>query len=126
MSPKDSDFDWVTARRECSIAHEFIQLQRLAEQNVAERQKDLGKSLLLQTDPPFAICRQAYGLKSWSWVVTFFIVGNEIHVRNHDGSVKSTLTLTLNDAGECRYRIDGKGEFVRWQVLRRFLEPLLF
>ena len=38
----------------------------------------------------------------------------------------STLTLTLNDDGERRYRIDGKGEFVRWQVLRRLLEPLLF
>ena len=36
------------------------------------------------------------------------------------------LTLTLNDEGECRFIIDGEGEFLRWQVARRALCRLFF
>ena len=42
------------------------------------------------------------------------------------GIAKGAITLTLNDDGDCRYRIDGKGEYLCWQVLCRMLEPLFF
>ena len=34
----------------------------------------------------------------------------------------------LNDVGKCRYNIDGnpENEYLRWQVVRRALEPLFF
>ena len=36
------------------------------------------------------------------------------------------ITLTLNDEGQCRFVIDGEGEYLRWQVARRALYGLFF
>ena len=36
------------------------------------------------------------------------------------------LSLTLNEEAECRYRINGKGEHLRWQVMKHALKKLLF
>ena len=36
------------------------------------------------------------------------------------------LTVTLNRDGECRFVIDGEGEYLRWQVARRALCPMFF
>ena len=44
----------------------------------------------------------------------------------YDADVPYAITLTLNDEGECRFLIDGKGCYLRWQVLMRFLEPLFY
>ena len=42
-------------------------------------------------------------------------------------ATKFTVSLTLNDDGECRYRIDdGPQEYLRWQVIRRALQPVFF
>ena len=36
------------------------------------------------------------------------------------------VTLSLDDHGRCVYQIDGEGEYLRWQVLRKALNPLFF
>ena len=36
------------------------------------------------------------------------------------------LTLTLDDDGDCLFKINGEGLYKRWQVIRRALEPLFF
>ena len=36
------------------------------------------------------------------------------------------LTLALTDEGECRFRIDGEGDYLRWQVARKALEEIFF
>ena len=44
-----------------------------------------------------------------------------------DAATRFTVSLTLNDDGECRYRIgDGPQEYLRWQVIRRVLQPIFF
>ncbi len=39
---------------------------------------------------------------------------------------KFHLTLTFTDKGECRLKVDGKGEYLRWQVSRKSLEEIFF
>ncbi len=42
-----------------------------------------------------------------------------------NGTPILTATLTLNDLGECRFKVDD-AELKAWQVLRRALEALFF
>ena len=42
------------------------------------------------------------------------------------GDRSYTVKLTLNHDGECRYKINGEGEYLRWQVARKVLEPMFF
>ena len=49
-----------------------------------------------------------------------------IKITNYKTDTTLTVTLTLNDEGECRYKINGEGEYLRWQVARKVLEPLFF
>ena len=49
-----------------------------------------------------------------------------IKITNYKTDTTLTVTLTLNDEGECRYKINGEGEYLRWQVVRRALEPMFF
>ena len=52
--------------------------------------------------------------------VTFKLEKDCILVGSNPSSLVSfKVTLTLNDDGECRYKIDHKGEYKCWQVLRR-------
>ena len=52
--------------------------------------------------------------------------GGHIAVINYLLDTSFEITLTLNDNGQCRYRMDGEGEHLRWQIVRRALEPLFF
>lgn len=41
--------------------------------------------------------------------------------------VDYTLTTELDQNGDCRYMIDGEeGTFLRWQVVRKMVEPVVF
>ena len=52
---------------------------------------------------------------------------NDIFVQEDEYKDKKTVTLTpfLNDDWECRFKVDGKGAFLGWQVARKFLEEEL-
>ena len=39
----------------------------------------------------------------------------------NDEPTKHKITLTLNNEGQCRYQVDGEGEYLRWQVLKSML-----
>ena len=58
-------------------------------------------------------------------VVEFCLKNDGILVGGSDTDPpwRMKLTLTLNDEGSCRFKIDGKGEYMRWQVARRRLAP---
>ena len=57
-------------------------------------------------------------------VVTFFLIDKEIVVKYRDG-VLFEASLTLNDEGECRFKINGE-ELESWQLRKRALESLFF
>ena len=49
-----------------------------------------------------------------------------IEVAHSSTGIMFAVTPTLNNDGECRYRINGEGEYLRWQVAQKALEKFLF
>ena len=125
------DFNWVKARHKCSVYKEFVNLKSDLESFVAEREKLLSRGSALSFsyhNEKFTLdeneCSVQRGCNQKQEAKVSFTLDEEkdcILVNK-----KTEFTLTLNDDGECRYQIDGKGEFLRWQVIRRVLEPLLW
>ena len=80
----------------------------------------------------FSVCHRAvprYGSVDYGWCVHFELKSNKINVTqsSRKGPKNSfDVTLTLIDKGKCRYQIDGKGKYLRWQVVRKALEQFYF
>ncbi len=129
---EDHDFNWVKARQDCSLPVQFTHLRYTVEKNTEERRNGLkpGHKEHLEfkavNDRQFIVVRTAFG----SGTVSFDLREDRVVVemKNHLGELKKRfkLTLTLNDEGECRFKIDGKGEYLRWQVARKALEQIFF
>ena len=140
MSPQEEDFDWVTARNDCSVLASFSALRIAARKNVEYRNDQRSD---LQEKTNISLFEAEDFAKNVFCVRRHDDIGGRVcfeHFEHKEeritikrtstkgttiGSVL-TVTVTLNDEGECRYQIDGEGEFKTWQVLRRALEPLFF
>ena len=131
-NPDSHDFDWVTARDRCDVPKEFHKLMEFVEENYKARKrclpdnhpyrydfckKDSDNFSVERTEGPLDQCVVAFSLKNDG-----ILVGDS----SNEPPWKMKLTLTLNDTGACRFKIDGKGEYMRWQVARRALGPLFF
>ena len=128
-----SNFDWVTARAECSAAAMYEQLRDAARVNMKVRNAILNKS---EDKDRFRFKDDECGGRSFtifdSWghkrrAVDVALKDDVIMVTSQlgDQTSESSLGLTLNDAGQCRFVSDGR-ELDLWQVLKRALEPLFF
>ena len=117
MSPKEEDFDWVSARKECSLVPKFAAMKVQAERNAAIagfKAEAAGNCFTVFSGE---------GNRS----VTFTLEPGCISVCSMPTHLaKHKITLSLNDDGDCRYQIDGEGEYMCWQVLCRTLEKLFF
>ena len=126
VNPKDADFNWVKARRECSLFAEFVVLRNMVEKSVKERKCDFSQESRVEFEfrrdgkYEFSAIRSAYRPDA----VTFSITEKEPYILVQDSKKTFRLTVTLNDDGECRFKIDGEGEYLRWQVARKALEDL--
>ena len=140
-TPKDHDFDWVSARLDCCEGREFVRLRDLVERDCARRHRALrdrrskdvkfvavkdGRETFYvdrvdfpESDPEIRRPRRS---------VRFELMDGRICVREHGdaGGRCMSLTVRLDDQGECRVAIDGDGEYLRWQVIRRAQHSLLF
>ena len=131
-NPDSHEFDWVTARDRCSLPKEFHGLKELVEENCKSRNRcapahhpynynyceiDSDHFSVQRTDTPNESC-----------VVEFSLKNDRIMVGGSDSNPpwKMKLTLTLNDAGLCRFKVNDDGEYFRWQVVMRALSPLFF
>lgn len=128
--PKPSDWDWVTARKECSMPLFFERLKTLAQRDVktrhAMRQEliDLGPvNFDAQIAGTFTVLRNFAPGHHAS--VRFRLEGDRLFVEGAGVQVNFDGSLTLTDDGDCRLRV-GEKELDPWQVLRRALEPLFF
>ena len=132
MMPRDlpPDWDWVTARSQCSIEAYFERLHSGANKNVQTRKEmrielqDVGPVDLSQRVPGIFSVMRGLGLGAYA-AVRFRLDGDRIVVEGQGVDVKFEGRLTLTDAGECRLMV-GAQELDEWQVLRRALEPLFF
>lgn len=137
MSPQDNDFDWVTARNDCSVMASFSALRIAARKNVEYRNAQRSDFQEKATISLFEA--EDFGENGFC-VRRHDDIGGRVCFEHEEERIKIerfstkgtivgsalTVTVTLNDEGECRYRIDGEGEFKTWQVLRRSLEHLFF
>lgn len=129
------DFDWVTARAQCSLANEFVRLKEQVGRDVCARRKCLPKdnsmdfSFHATGDEHFSVSRFPIpGIAGNSYSVIFSLRNDQILIVDEwsEPAKRLILTLTLNDEGECRFLINGEGDRLRWQVVRRALCPIFF
>jgi len=129
LMPMSDDFDWVTARAECSLVAMFAKLQLLAKRSVATRNglpKLPGTEFVLVEDRrEFRVIRTR-GQEDAH--VDFELVEPYIRVTSSDSAAPlCEVSLTLTDAGQCRFVVRASGrELEPWQVLCRALEHLFF
>ena len=121
----DSNFSWVKARSECSASAEFQAIRLDIQADVKLRNEQLvgsGRRLI----EVHTVSNGDFFVHGFSGqTIAFLLEPDRIVVQDHDKTL-FTVTLTLNDDGECRFKIDGEGEFKRWQVLYKALESLFF
>ena len=130
------DFDWVTARDQCSLPNEFERLKLLVEENVRTRKRCMKKESVFDFTfhngdaSEFSATRSPIsGVHGSTQTVSFSLRNDHILVTDRwkIPERRLCLTLTLTDDGECRFLIDNdEGEYLRWQIARRALCPLFF
>jgi hypothetical protein len=116
--------DWIAARAKCSIEQVFESLRGQVKKDVEARNllPDHSRFNVHFSGDTFTVMRgDGGGLKS----VVFALPGKYIEIQNGDRQVLFTASLTLNDAGECKLKVDER-ELELWQVRRRALEELFF
>ena len=130
------DFDWAKACRQFSLEREFSALREAVKQTVK----------VVQDDPPTGAFPQAFKFEEYGpdermmFSVLQYVMGNAfrgVHFTLVSGGIiadsSSTsgvetsrkLTVYMTEAGEFRYQIDGKGSYLRWQVVRGVLGEML-
>lgn len=121
--------DWVSARSKCSLVQMFNKLKMEVEDDVKRRQSLSSQSNSLrfefvEAENSFTVIRSAdkYELLDR---VEFRLAEVAIQIRNSKGVIVLLPRITLNDAGECMFKI-GDHELESWQLRRKALEPLFF
>ena len=130
--PKDHEFNWVKARSECVLPLEFERVKDSVKNSIQEIQDHPRNfDICERSTREFWVYRPPNRDDSKSGVLFVLRMdepngGDHIAVINYLRDTSFEITLTLNDNGQCRYRMDGEGEYLRWQIVRRALEPLFF
>ena len=132
-NPEDHDYDWVSATEECSVACEFARLQDNARRCIETRNQRINDSaekftLEVETESKFLVRSCSGHFVSFAAHSDFIEVQCADLADNHGTTPYSLcrLSLTLNEEAECRYQINGKGNYLRWQVMKHALKNLLF
>ena len=134
MSTKPDDFNWVQAKLDCSLSEEFLKLGVQAKNDVTCRKRslerkdgyDLSFSETGEDKSELVVSRDPLeGVLGCKAEVTFRLRNDHISVTpiSNDPLI---LRIGLNDEGDCRYTINGKGQYQPWQVLKLALEQILF
>jgi hypothetical protein len=121
------DFDWVTARGECSVKSMFVSLLVGVRADVTARNK-LAKPKTVrfegqETMRTFIVARYD-DLQDGIATATFGYDGDKLTVLLN-GTLKAEATLTLNKKRECRLLVNGE-ELEQWQFRKMALESIFF
>ena len=124
----NDDFDWVNARRNCSLAEVFETVKAQVGRDVETRNSDLlGKHFkfsLVDNGTSFSVVTRSDHPHAGK-TVTFERENTNLVVRGSDGKVKFSATLTLSADRGCRFKIDDE-EFDFWFIRKMALEDLFF
>lgn len=122
-----NSFDWVTARSACSPAKVFTDLRLAVEQDAKTKNASLSPgteySFHVQSNGDIFSVALVRNQNQIICGVDFVLTESGISVRREDGEFEATLTL--DDEGQCRLKIDDR-EFKCWQFRKWALEDLFF
>jgi hypothetical protein len=120
-------FNWVTQRSQCSFPNVFKDLRLQVEEDVKTRNALRPNNAPYQFSVADAGDGFTVGLEAGDFhkSVLFSLAEHAIVVKDDAGNPMFEVTLTFNDAGECRLHVQDK-ELESWQVRRMALEDLLF
>jgi len=120
------DFDWVSMRALYSSLTVFEKLKLQVQKDVEARNKYLAErrdAFHVKLDNNrFSIFVPTNPLRPG---VVFSVADETIFVKDGKGELMFKATLTLNDEGECRVKINGQ-EREFWQMRKMALEELFF
>lgn len=125
---KKLNSSWVNARHACSMSEMFERLKLSVQADVDLRNalRDEHKNYkfnFVGSGSSFSVVREG-NMISYK-AVSFHCRGNTLVVTDYDDKVLLEATLTLNDEGECKFRVKGQ-ERDSWQIRRMALEPMFF
>ena len=130
MCSDDHEFNWVRARLGCSPVSQFELIKDYVRKDIEEMQESLPPNANLQYTETHS---HSFKVERWpveggkrEHGVVFYLEGGHILITNRVQGNSFKVTVNLDDKGRCTYRIDGDGEYLRWQVIRKALEPLFF
>jgi hypothetical protein len=127
MNGELHNLDWVSKRASCSIEKAFEELKGQVQTDVETRNslrpqaahygfafKSAGNSFSVSTES-----------NAPSKSIVFVLSKHSISVKDGDGNLILESTVTLNDEGECKPKINGQ-EREYWQLRRMALEKLFY
>ncbi len=127
------EINWVNERSKCSLAQMFEQLKADIQNDIAERNKQIGQNPgyefkigAIQSNR-FTVLREDAHDSFAHRSVVFVLEPNRIKVLDGTRSLAEILstTITFNDLGECRFKVGGR-EREPWQFRKETLEDLFF
>jgi hypothetical protein len=131
MSQLNPNFDWVTARANCSASEVFKTLETQVKSDV-EKRNGLRTSEEMKFDIKFAIesSMQVFrvGVFRDSQRLNYSVFsqipeGIKVEYKEREPLVG---VLTLSNDGECRLRVKDVEEYAFWQFRKLALEPIFF
>jgi len=124
-----ADLNWVTARAKCSILIVFNEFRLEVEEDV---------KIINSTSRPPEYPLSSFAVRS-NVVSDYFVVFQEQNANARvdfncevdritvkSGERTFSVTLTLDNAGQCKMRVNDGEPMERWQVRRMMLEDLFF
>jgi len=119
------ELDWVERRAACSAVEVFRQLQTGIENDIAFINKrpggDAFRATLTSDGRTFVIA----SMSNLGPRVVLFYAHEKIEIRDELTKRNTVARLTLNDAGRCVLKVDGR-ELEQWQFRKLALENLFF
>lgn len=123
-----TEFDWVRARSNCSLPVIFKVLHLGAQNDV----QTMGSLAVAAGQPRFSVTPMVRGRFSvvredgaFPESVNFVLANGAITAQDDQGTVLVAATITLNNAGQCRLKVETE-ELEQWQFRRKTLEKLFF
>lgn len=124
-----AEFDWVTARAECSLVVTFEKLKLQLRDDVDKREAILragpeanyGFKLVLDRKGAAVVMEGNQIHDS----VLFRLTDKAIEVVDNAGKTRFAATPTLDDEGQCKLSVNGQ-ELELWQFRKKALEALFF
>lgn len=123
-----ADFDWVTARANCSLVGVYERLREQVRRDVEileSLQADAARTNRLEFHSNEDGFRVTTRRGKSSLLIRFVLRETAVEVSNIEGTVTLSGAATLSDDGQCRLRVDGR-DVELWQFRKRALESFFF